>query len=196
MSGRTADVERVTNETRIAVGLNLDGQGKTDITTGVGFLDHMLELLGRHAYIDLTVKATGDTQIDAHHSVEDVAIVVGQALAKAFGDKRGIRRFGSTAVPMDEALAEVTLDLSGRPFLVYNVPELPEKVGDYDSELTEDFLQALATHAAMNLHVNVPYGRNGHHVNEAIFKALAKALAQAIALDSREKGIPSTKGVL
>ena len=196
VSGRTATVERVTSETRIQVSLVVDGQGKTDVRTGVGFLDHMVELLGRHAYMDLTVKAEGDTQIDAHHSVEDVGIALGQALVKALGDKKGIRRFGSVRVPMDEALAEVTLDLSGRAFLVYNVPDLPEKVGDYDSELTEDFLQALATNGGMNLHVNVPYGRNGHHVNEAIFKGLAKALADAVSLEPREKGIPSTKGVL
>ena len=196
VSGRTATVERVTSETRIQVSLVLDGQGNADIRTGVGFLDHMLDLLGRHAYMDLVVKAEGDTQIDAHHSVEDVGIALGGALVKALGDKKGIRRFASVRVPMDEALAEVALDLSGRAFLVYNVPNLPEKVGDYDSELTEDFLQALATNGALNLHVNVPYGRNGHHVNEAIFKALAKALADAVSLEPREKGIPSTKGML
>ena len=196
MSQRTATVERGTTETTITVKLSLDGSGKTTIKTGVGLLDHMLELLGRHAWMDVELAATGDTEVDAHHTVEDVGICLGQAVANALGDKKGIKRFGSARVPMDEALAEVTLDLSGRAFLVYNVPELSEKVGDYDSELTEDFLQAFASNAGMNLHVNVPYGRNGHHVNEAVFKALAKALAEAVSLDTREKGIPSTKGVL
>lgn len=193
---RQATVTRSTRETSITVRLDLDGSGKTDISTGVGFLDHMLELLGRHALVDLDVKAAGDVRVDAHHTVEDVGICLGQALAQALGDKKGIRRFGNARVPMDEALAEVALDLSGRPFLVYTVCPLPEKVGDYDSELTADFFQALATHAGMNLHVNVPYGRNGHHVNEAVFKALAKSLAAAVTIDQREKGVPSTKGIL
>ena len=196
MTVRTAVVERNTAETKISASLNLDGQGKADVRTGVGFLDHMLALLARHAWMDLTLQAAGDTHVDAHHSVEDVGICLGQALAKALGDKKGIARFGSARVPMDEALGEVALDLSGRAFLVYNIPDMPEKVGDYDSELTEDFLQAFASNAALTLHVNVPYGRNGHHVNEAIFKALAKALAQAVSLEPREKGIPSTKGIL
>ena len=193
---RQATVTRSTRETSITVRLDLDGSGKTDISTGVGFLDHMLELLGRHALVDLDVKAAGDVRVDAHHTVEDVGICLGQALAQALGDKTGIRRFGNARVPMDEALAEVALDLSGRPFLVYAICPLPEKVGDYDSELTEDFFQALATHAGMNLHINVPYGRNGHHINEAVFKALAKSLAAAVMIDQREKGMPSTKGVL
>ena len=193
---RQARVERTTQETTITVVIELDGSGKTDMSTGVGFLDHMLELLGRHALVDLEVKAAGDVHIDAHHTVEDVGIALGQAIREALGDKKGIRRFGNARVPMDEALAEVALDLSGRPYLVYSVPELPQKVGDYDSELTEDFLQALATNASMNLHVSVPYGRNGHHVNEAIFKGLAKALAEAVRKDERERGIPSTKGML
>jgi imidazoleglycerol-phosphate dehydratase len=196
MPQRASAVERATAETKITATLNLDGQGKSDVHSGVGFLDHMLALLARHAWMDLTLKCAGDTHVDAHHSVEDVGICLGQALAKALGDKKGIARFGSSRVPMDEALAEVALDLSGRPFLVYNVPEIPEKVGEYDSELTEDFLQAFSSNAGITLHVNVPYGRNGHHVIEAVFKALAKALAQAVALEPREKGIPSTKGVL
>ena len=196
MTERTAVVERRTSETEVRVEIDLDGRGTAQVQTGVGFLDHMLELLGKHGMLDLVARATGDTDVDDHHTVEDVGICLGQAVAKALGDKKGIKRFGSARVPMDEALAEVTLDLSGRAFLVYNVPELPDKVGDYDSELTEDFLQAFASKAGMNLHVNVPYGRNGHHVNEAVFKALAKALAEAVSLDTREKGIPSTKGVL
>ena len=196
MAVRTAVVERNTAETKISATLNLDGSGKADVRTGVGFLDHMLALLARHAWMDLTLQASGDTHVDAHHSVEDVGICLGQALAKALGDKKGVARFGAARVPMDEALGEVALDLSGRAFLVYNVPDMPEKVGDYDAELTEDFLQAFAANAALTLHVNVPYGRNGHHVIEAVFKALAKALAQAVALDPREKGIPSTKGIL
>ena len=196
MPDRTAVVERRTAETTISLSLSLDGQGNADVRTAVGFLDHMLSLFARHAWFDLKIQAAGDTQVDPHHSVEDVGICLGQALAKALGDKKGIARFGSARVPMDEALAEVVLDLSARPFLVCNLPSLPEKVGKYDSELTQDFLQALATNAGITLHVNVPYGRNGHHVHEAVFKALAKALAQAVAFEPREKGIPSTKGVL
>jgi len=193
---RTARIERKTAETRITASLTLDGKGTSEIATGVGFLDHMLTLLARHAWFDLSLQAEGDTQVDAHHTVEDVGIVLGQALVKALGDKKGIVRFGAARIPMDEALADVVLDLSGRPFLACTLPPIPEKVGDYDSELTEDFLQAFATNAGLTLHVNVPAGRNGHHVIEAVFKALARALAQAVAFDPRETGIPSTKGVL
>ena len=196
MEPRTASVHRQTKETDVTLELNLDGCGSYQIDTGIGFLDHMLTHLSKHGKIDMAIKAVGDLHVDAHHTVEDVGICLGQAIGKALADKKGIRRFGTAQVPMDEALAQVALDLSGRAFLVYNVVELPEKVGDYDSELTEDFLQALASHAGMNLHVNVPYGRNGHHINEAIFKALARALADAVAFEDREKGIPSTKGIL
>ena len=196
MSNRTAEIERKTKETSITLSLNLDGDGKSDISTGVGFLDHMLDLLTRHSYIDLVVKAEGDTQVDDHHTVEDISICLGQAIKEALGDKTGIHRFGSASVPMDEARADVSIDLSGRPFLVYDTCELPEKIGTFDTQLVGEFLQALATHAGMNLHVSVPCGENGHHIMEAVFKAMAKALAQAVLLDDREKGVPSTKGIL
>ena len=196
MGKRTAEIERKTRETSIRLTLDLDGEGKSRISTGVGFLDHMLDLLARHAYLDLTVKAEGDTAVDDHHTVEDVGICLGDALKQALADKKGIQRFGSASVPMEEARADVSVDLSGRPYLIYQTTKLPEKVGNFDTELTREFLGALANHGGMNLHVSVPYGENAHHVMEAIFKALAKALAQAIKREEREKGVPSTKGVL
>jgi len=196
MDKRTADVERKTKETTIRLSLDLDGEGTASIRTGVGFFDHMLDLLARHAYLDLTIEATGDVEVDDHHTVEDVGICLGEAIRKALGDKQGITRFGSASVPMDEARADVSVDLSGRPYLVYKTCALPEKIGDFDAQLAGEFLQALATHGGMNLHVSAPYGENGHHIMEAIFKALAKALAQAVRRDQREKGVPSTKGVL
>jgi len=178
------------------VELCLDGKGRTDISTGVGFLDHMLMLLARHALFDLRVKAEGDHRVDDHHTVEDVGISLGQALRKALGEKKGIRRFGSAALPMDQALAQVAVDISGRATLVYNLPRLPEKVGTFDMSLVREFLQAFANQAELTLHVNVPYGDDGHHVAEAVFKGLARALRQATETDPREKGVPSTKGVL
>lgn len=193
---RTAEIERKTKETTIRIAVNLDGEGKTQISTKVGFFDHMLDLLGRHAYLDLSVKAEGDVEVDDHHTVEDVGICLGEAIKKALGDKKGIHRFGSASVPMDEARAEVSVDLSGRSYLVYRTCKLPDKIGAFDSQLVGEFLQALATHGGMNLHVEAPYGENGHHIMEAIFKALAKALAQAVKPEDREKGVPSTKGVL
>jgi imidazoleglycerol-phosphate dehydratase len=196
MGKRKAVTERKTKETAIRLTLNLDGEGKTRIATGVGFLDHMLDLLARHAYLDLTVDAEGDTAVDDHHTVEDVGICLGDALQQALGDKKGIQRFGSASVPMEEARADVSVDLSGRPYLIYQTTKLPEKIGSFDTELTREFLGALANHGGINLHVSVPYGENGHHIMEAIFKALAKALAQAIKPEEREKGVPSTKGVL
>jgi imidazoleglycerol-phosphate dehydratase len=193
---RRAEIERKTKETTVRISVDLDGEGKVSAKTGVGFFDHMLDLLGRHAYLDLAVEAAGDTHVDAHHTVEDVGICLGDALKQALGNKKGIRRFGSASVPMEEARADVNLDLSGRPYLVYQTCPLPEKVGDFDTELAHEFLQALTAHAGMNLHVNVPYGTNGHHILEAVFKGLAKALAQAVSIEDREKGVPSTKGVL
>ncbi|HUV38985.1 MAG TPA: imidazoleglycerol-phosphate dehydratase HisB [Planctomycetota bacterium] len=196
MSDRTARIERKTKETTIRLTLNLDGEGKAQVKTGVGFFDHMLDLLARHAWVDLAIEATGDVEVDFHHTVEDVGICLGDALKEALGDKAGIARFGSASVPMDEARADVSVDLSGRPYLVYQTCKLPEKIGDFDAQLAGEFLQALATHGGINLHVSAPYGENGHHIMEAIFKALAKALAQAVRREDREKGVPSTKGVL
>ncbi|MDP6380297.1 MAG: imidazoleglycerol-phosphate dehydratase HisB [Phycisphaerae bacterium] len=193
---RVAEVSRKTRETDISVKVDLDGAGVTEVATGVGFLDHMLTLLGRHALIDITVSAKGDLRVDPHHTVEDVGICLGQALAEALGEKRGIVRFGSASLPMDEALALVSLDLSARPYLVFNAEFVGEKVGEFDTELVQEFLQALATHAGMTLHVSVPYGVNNHHIAEAIFKSLARALREAVAIDDRESGTPSTKGVL
>ncbi|KPJ56455.1 MAG: imidazoleglycerol-phosphate dehydratase [Planctomycetes bacterium DG_58] len=196
MAKRIAEIERETKETTVRLMIDLDGEGKAAISTGVGFFDHMLDLLARHAYFDMTLTAEGDTAVDDHHTVEDVGICLGQALKQALGDKQGIYRFGSASVPMDEARADVSVDLSGRPYLVYQTCELPEKIGTFDTQLIGEFLQALATHGGVNLHVSVPCGENGHHIIEAVFKALAKALAQAIRLEDREKGVPSTKGML
>lgn len=196
MSNRIASIQRNTKETQIELSLNLDGQGTSDIRTGVGFFDHMLDLLARHSLIDLTIKATGDLQIDAHHTVEDVGIVFGQALEKALADKKGIYRYGWAAIPMDESQAQVAVDLSGRPAFVFNVKFEHELIGNFPVELIEEFFKSLANSAKMNLHINVPYGTNNHHIAEAIFKALAKSLRQAVSPDPRNKGIPSTKGSL
>ncbi|MGB2974566.1 MAG: imidazoleglycerol-phosphate dehydratase HisB [Phycisphaerae bacterium] len=193
---RSARVRRETKETRIALDLDLDGRGGAEIESPVGFLNHMLTLLARHAGFDLAVKAAGDTEVDPHHTVEDIGICLGQALAEALGSKEGIARFGCAAVPMDEALAQVSLDLSGRPYLVYQVEFPGERVGEFETELVRDFLQALATHAKMTLHVRALYGENDHHIAEAVFKALARALRAAVARDPRVRGTPSTKGVL
>ena len=193
---RKAEVKRKTKETRIELSLNLDGTGDSDISTNVGFLDHMLDLLARHALFDLKVKAAGDTQIDDHHTVEDVGICMGRALKDALGEKKGIVRFGEASVPMDEALANLAVDIGGRAELVFNVTFPTEKVGRYDSALTEEFLRALVANAGMNLHVNVPYGKNTHHITEAIFKGLAKALDKATRIDPRRTDVPSTKGVI
>ena len=193
---RTAKLARSTKETKIDLSLDLDGKGRTAARTGVGFFDHMLDLLGRHALIDLDVTAEGDLQVDAHHTVEDVGIVLGQAIEKAVGDKRGIYRYGWAIVPMDESLAQVAVDLSGRPAFVFNVKFTGPSIGAFPVELVEEFLKAVATSARMNLHVTVPYGSNSHHVAEAIFKALAKALRQATSLDPRNDDVPSTKGSL
>jgi imidazoleglycerol-phosphate dehydratase len=195
-SARRAVVERNTTESRIKITLALDGTGKRRISTTIPFLDHMLDLLAKHGFLDLTVAAKGDTHIDDHHTVEDIGIVLGEALKRALGKKQRIRRFGTAWVPLDETLAQVTVDLSGRPYLVYNVKLPHRRIKGFDLYLFEDFFQALTTHAAMNLHINVPYGRNPHHVMESIFKALAKALDQAVAIDPRVTGVLSTKGSL
>ena len=193
---RTAKITRQTKETKIELSLNLDGTGQSSPQTGVGFFDHMIDLLARHSLIDLAVKAEGDLHVDAHHTVEDVGIVLGQALEKALGDKRGIHRYGWAIVPMDETLAQVAVDLSGRPAFVFNVKFTGDAIGQFPVELVDEFFKALATTAKMNLHVNVPYGTNNHHIAEAIFKATAKALRQAVSPDPRNPNVPSTKGSL
>ncbi len=193
---RTAEISRKTKETSVRVALNLDGAGKASAQTGVGFFDHMLDLLARHSLIDLTVEAKGDLDVDAHHTVEDVGIVIGQAIDKAVGDKRGIFRYGWAIVPMDESLAQVAIDLSGRPAFVFNVEFRGGSIGQFPVELVEEFFKSLATNAKMNLHISVPYGTNNHHISEAIFKACAKALRQAVTHDPRNADVPSTKGSL
>ena len=195
-SDRKASISRETKETKVAVELNLDGAGKASIHTGVGFFDHMLDLLSRHSLIDLTVNAEGDLDVDSHHTVEDVGIVIGQAIERALGDKRGIARYGWATLPMDESLAQVALDLSGRPAFVFNVAFKGESIGHFPVELVEEFFKALSTNARMNLHVAVPYGTNNHHIAEAIFKATARALRQAATHDPRSDAVPSTKGSL
>jgi imidazoleglycerol-phosphate dehydratase len=196
MVARTAELTRRTKETSIRLSLNLDGTGAAVIKTGVGFFDHMLDLLARHSLIDLTVEATGDLHVDAHHTVEDVGIVLGQAIEKALGDKANITRYGWAIVPMDECLAEVALDLSGRPAFVFNATFPGESIGGFPVELVEEFWKSVATNARLNLHVNIRYGGNNHHISEAIFKAAAKALRQAVTHDPRNPGVPSTKGTL
>jgi imidazoleglycerol-phosphate dehydratase len=194
---RTATVARKTAETDITVTLALDGQGRAEIATGIGFLDHMLTALARHALFDLTVAATGDLHIDFHHTTEDVGIVLGQALAQALGDKRGVRRFGHALVPMDEALAEAAIDLSGRPFLAFDATFERPKIGEMDTELFEEFFRALAMNGLLTLHLTQSAGRNAHHVAEACFKATARALRMAVEPDPRARdAIPSTKGSL
>jgi imidazoleglycerol-phosphate dehydratase len=193
---RTATISRQTAETKVELTLNLDGTGVAQIRTGVGFLDHMLTLLAKHAAIDLTVDAQGDLEVDQHHTVEDVGICLGQALRQALGDKAGIRRYGFFTLPMEETLCTTALDLSGRYYLVFNATFPSAKIGDFDSELVEDFWQAAAANALCNLHVNVPYGRNSHHIAEAIFKATARALRMAVEADPRMPDVPSTKGTL
>ena len=193
---RTANISRQTAETKVELKLNLDGTGHAHVRTGVGFLDHMLTLLAKHAAIDLEVEAEGDLDVDQHHTVEDVGICLGQALKQALGDKAGIRRYGFFSLPMEETLCTTALDLSGHYFLVFNAEFPAAKIGDFDSELVEDFWQAAAANALCNLHINVAYGRNSHHIAEAIFKSTARALRMAIESDPRMPGVPSTKGTL
>ncbi|MDD2335887.1 MAG: imidazoleglycerol-phosphate dehydratase HisB [Geobacteraceae bacterium] len=193
---RTAVVERVTKETRIRLSLGLDGTGDSKICTSVPFLDHMLELFARHGLFDLQVEAQGDIDIDFHHTVEDIGIVLGEALKRALADKAGIRRYGQATVPMDETLASAAVDLSGRPYLCFNVPLPKVKIGEFDVELVREFFQAFTNTACLNLHLNLKYGENTHHIVEACFKAFARALNQATGLDSRISGVLSTKGTL
>ena len=196
MPERTATIKRETKETRIELTLNLDGSGRAEIATGVGFFDHMLDHVARHGLMDLTIRADGDLHVDAHHTVEDVSICLGQALGEALGDKKGICRYGSASVPMDDSLANVSLDLSGRVAFSFNVRFPGVKIGQFDVELVAESLRALAAGAKMNLHVNVPYGENNHHIAEAIYKAVAMALRQAVRIDPRVADVPSTKGSL
>ena len=193
---REAEVKRTTKETSIYVKLNLDGTGKADIDTGVGFLNHMMTLVAVHGMFDLVINATGDLDVDCHHTVEDVGIAFGDALKQALGDKKGIHRYGSCLLPMDEALAEIILDISGRPYLVWNADIPRNMLGTFDTEMGEDFFRALAVHSDMTLHINLPYGRNTHHMLEAIFKGFGRALSMAVAMDPRVHGIMSSKGML
>ncbi|GFE62588.1 imidazoleglycerol-phosphate dehydratase HisB [Geobacter sp. AOG2] len=193
---RNAEIERVTKETKIKLGLEVDGSGQATICTSVPFLDHMLNLFARHGLFDLKIEACGDIDIDFHHTVEDIGIVLGEAFKQALGDKKGIRRYGQATVPMDETLAAVAVDISGRPYLVYNVRLPKVKIGDFDVELAREFFQAFANHCGLNLHINVMYGDNVHHIIEACFKAVARAMDTATQLDPRVQGVMSTKGVL
>ncbi|MGH7829442.1 MAG: imidazoleglycerol-phosphate dehydratase HisB [Candidatus Binatia bacterium] len=194
--GRTAKVERKTKETEISVELELDGKGSSDVQTGIPFLNHMIEIFTRHGLFDLKVMARGDVEVDYHHTVEDVGLALGQAFKQALGDKQGIRRFGEASVPLDETLAHVVVDLSGRPYLAYNVKIRPGRVGDFDTDLPHEFFQAFANQLGMNLHINVPQGENPHHIIEACFKAWARAMEGATRIDPRIQGVLSTKGSL
>jgi imidazoleglycerol-phosphate dehydratase len=194
---RSAQITRDTTETKISVDVNLDGQGTYDVRTGVGFFDHMLEQLARHSLIDMTIRAEGDLHIDDHHTVEDVGIALGQALTQALGNKTGIRRYGSCLLPMDDALVRTALDLSARPFLVWNVALPTPKIGTFDCELVREFFQAFSTHGGITLHVDQLHGLNSHHIAEATFKSVARALREAVETDPRKSdAVPSTKGAL
>lgn len=193
---RSSKIERQTAETSICIELTLDGEGRTQIDTGIGFFDHMLTHIGRHGLMDLDVKAVGDLYIDCHHTVEDVGIALGQALKQALGNKEGIERYGERIVPMDEALILCALDLSGRPYLEIDTPFKSDKVGDFDTQMVEEFFRAVAVSAGMNLHIQVLKGKNDHHIIEGMCKAFAKALCQAVGSNPRVKGVPSTKGML
>jgi imidazoleglycerol-phosphate dehydratase len=194
---RQATVERSTKETSIKAGVDIDGTGKADIATGIGFLDHMLEQLARHSLIDIELEAKGDLHIDFHHTTEDSGIVLGQALAKAMGSKQGIARYASVHLPMDDTLTRVAIDVSGRPYLVWKVAFSRPKIGDMDTELFREWFQAFAQHAGITLHVETLYGENNHHIAETCYKGLARALRQALTIDPRQQGrVPSTKGTL
>ncbi len=196
MAARKADVQRKTNETDIHLSIQLEGEGQYEVSTGVPFLDHMLELFARHGFFDLSVQASGDIAVDDHHTVEDVGLALGQALREALDDKHGIRRFGEASVPLDEALVSCVVDLSGRPFLAYNLEIQQERVGNFSTELIHDFFLALTNQVGMNLHLNMTQGRNPHHIIEAGFKAFARALSSAVEHDPRVQGVLSTKGSL
>lgn len=196
MSSRTATIQRETAETQIVLTLNVDGTGQAEIATGVGFFDHMLTLFAKHGLFDLKVQAKGDLHVDFHHMVEDVGICLGKALAQSLGDKRGITRYGSKTLPMEETLVTSALDLSGRMWFVFRVEFPTEKIGDFDTELVETFWQAVAANALMNLHLVLHYGSNSHHISEALFKGTARALREAITVDPRQPGVPSSKGTL
>lgn len=193
---RSARIERQTKETEIQLELDLDGSGKSSAATGVGFLDHMLDLFARHGVMDLSVEAKGDLHVDQHHTVEDVGICLGQAIREALGDKAGIRRYGHFTLPMEETLVTTAIDLSGRCAVVFQVQFTKDKIGEFDTELVEDFWQAVAANALCNLHVILHHGRNNHHISEAIFKSCARSLRMAVESDDRVEGIPSTKGML
>ena len=193
---RRSRIDRKTSETALSVELDIDGKGRSTIETKIPFFDHMLNLFTRHSLVDLTLKADGDIEVDFHHTVEDTGIALGQAFSKALGDKRGIRRYGFSYVPMDETLVRVVVDFSGRPFLDYRAPERVDAIGHFPFQLVEEFLRGFAVHAALNLHVEILYGRDAHHMAEAVFKALAKAVDAACRIDPRVEGIPSTKGTL
>ena len=194
---RSATITRNTAETQISVTINLDGTGQYDNQTGVGFFDHMLDQLSRHSLIDMTIRAAGDYHIDDHHTVEDTGIALGQAIVQAVGDKKGINRYGSCLLPMDDALVRAALDISARPFLVFNVDMPTQKIGNFDTELVREFFQALSTHAGLTLHIDQLHGLNSHHIAEAAFKSVAHALRQAVEIDPRmSQALPSTKGAL
>lgn len=193
---RKSVIERKTSEVEVKVDINLDGKGKYDIDTGVPFFDHMLSQFAKHAYFDLKLKAIGDIEVDYHHTVEDVGLALGEAIGNALGDKKGISRFGEANIPFDESLVFSSIDISGRPFLVYNVDLSKGKIGDFDSELAEEFFKSLSNSLKCNLHIELKYGDNLHHIVEAIFKSVARALDKASALDPRSRDIPSTKGKL
>ena len=196
MTLRIAEIHRQTAETKISLKLNLDGTGQSQVSSGVGFLDHMLTLFAKHGLFDLTITCEGDTQVDAHHSTEDIGICLGQAFAKALGDKRGIARYGHIVLPMEETLVTVAVDLSGRNYVMFNAPIPAPKIGEFDSELIEDFWYSFASNAMCNYHLLLHYGRNSHHIAEAIFKASARALRMAVSVDPRQQDVPSTKGSL
>ncbi len=193
---RNGAVTRETKETQISIGIDLDGSGKYQVETPFAFLNHMLSAFAKHGYFDLTVKAKGDVEIDDHHTVEDIGIVLGEALAKAWGEKKGIRRFGHASIPLDEALAEVTVDLSGRPYLVFHVEMPKKKIKEFDTDLIEHFFRAVVDQCKINLHINLRYGKDPHHILEAIFKGFGRALDEATQVDPRLKGVASTKGKL
>ena len=193
---RKAAIDRKTAETSIRVSVALDGQGEAEIDTGIGFFDHMLILFAKHGLMNLLIQVQGDLQVDGHHTVEDVGIGLGQAIKQALGDKTGIRRYGTAFVPMDEALAMVSLDISGRPYLVYDAPVSAPRIGEYDTELSEEFFRALCVNAGLTLHIKLLHGKNAHHITEAIFKALGRALDEAARKDERITGVMSTKGIL